>query len=115
MCQVHYQNAIRFLLNDSQCHVQSSHIILHEKIINYCFKQIGHKFSCIKYSKDNGCQIYHTFQKSVSDLKFLTAARNPESGNGIRERRFQAIDLKKKYIGNDNKINEQIKRIDINE
>ena len=48
---------------------------------------------------------------------FKTAAlkhrvRNPESGNGngngIRERRFQAIDLKKK-ISNDKKINKQIK------
>ena len=33
---------------------------------------------------------------------------------GIRERRFQAIDLKKKYISNDNKVNKQIKK-DINE
>ena len=37
--------------------------------------------------------------------------RNPETETeyGIRERRFQAIDLKKKYISNDNKINKQIK------
>ena len=56
---------------------------------------------------------------------------NPESGNGngisetereteteteteteygICERRFQAIDLKKKNISNDNKINKQIKK-----
>ena len=45
----------------------------------------------------------------------------PESGNGngiteyrIRERRFQAIDLKNIYISNDNKINKQIKK-DVNE
>ena len=29
--------------------------------------------------------------------------------NGIRERRFQTIDLKKKKISNDKKINKQIK------
>ena len=34
--------------------------------------------------------------------------RNTEYG--IRERRFQAIDLKKKNISNDNKINKQIKK-----
>ena len=34
-----------------------------------------------------------------------------ETEYGIRERRFQAIDLKKKnYISNDNKINKQIKK-----
>ena len=46
-----------------------------------------------------------------------------ESGNGngimetecgIHERRFQAIDLKKIYISNNNEINKQIKQ-DINE
>ena len=43
--------------------------------------------------------------------------RNPETETeyGICERRFQAIDLKKKnYISNDNKINKQIKK-DTNE
>ena len=34
--------------------------------------------------------------------------RNTEYG--IRERRFQAIDLKKKNISNDNKINKQIEK-----
>ena len=66
-----------------------------------------------------------------------TKTQNPESRNGngitetemetememetetdteyrICERRFQAIDLKKIYISNDNKINKQIKK-DINE
>ena len=33
---------------------------------------------------------------------------------GIRERRFQAIDLKKKNVSNDNKITKQLKK-DINE
>ena len=38
--------------------------------------------------------------------------RNPESGNGngIRERKFQAIDLKKN-VSNDNKITQQIKKM----
>ena len=53
--------------------------------------------------------------------------RNPESGNGngiteteteteygIRERRFQAIELKK-IVSNDNKITQQIKRKDVDE
>ena len=50
-----------------------------------------------------------------------TKTPNPESGNGngvteteteygICERRFQAIDLKKIYISNDNKISKQIKK-----
>lgn len=37
-----------------------------------------------------------------------------ETEYGIHERRFQAIDLKKIYISNNNKINKQIKQ-DINE
>ena len=37
-----------------------------------------------------------------------------ETEYGIRERRFQAIDLKKKNVSNDKKINEWIKN-DINE
>ena len=56
----------------------------------------------------------------MNDRDGSTKTWNPESGNGngvteteteygIRERRFQAIDLKKKYISNDNKINKQIK------
>ena len=59
-----------------------------------------------------------------------TKTWNPKTGNGngngngtteteteygIRERRFQAIDLKKIYISNDNKINKQIKKKDTNE
>ena len=42
--------------------------------------------------------------------------RNPETETEteteyrICERRFQTIDLKKKYISNDNKINKQIKK-----
>ena len=42
--------------------------------------------------------------------------RNPETETetkteyGIRERRFQAIDLKKIYISNDNEINKLIKK-----
>ena len=36
--------------------------------------------------------------------------RNHGNGNGIRERRFQAIDLKKQYVSNDNKITKQIKK-----
>ena len=50
-----------------------------------------------------------------------TKTWNPQSGNGngiteteteygICERRFQAIDLKKIYISNDNKVNKQIKK-----
>ena len=33
-----------------------------------------------------------------------------ETEYGIRERRFQATDLKKKNVGNDNKITKQIKK-----
>ena len=40
--------------------------------------------------------------------------RNPETEYGIRERRFQAIDLKKN-VSNDKKITQQIKRKDIDE
>ena len=44
----------------------------------------------------------------VTETETEYGIRNTESG--IRERRFQAIDLKKKYISNDNKINKQIKK-----
>ena len=37
-----------------------------------------------------------------------------ETEYGIRERRFQVIDLKKKIVSSDKKINKQIKK-DINE
>ena len=35
---------------------------------------------------------------------------NPETEYGIHERRFQAIDLKKKNVSNDNKITKQVKK-----
>ena len=45
-----------------------------------------------------------------------TKTQNPETETeyGIRERRFQAIDLKKN-VSNDNKITQQIKGKDIDE
>ena len=45
--------------------------------------------------------------------------RNPETETetecGIRERRFQAIDLKKIYISNDNEISKHALKKDTNE
>ena len=43
-----------------------------------------------------------------------TKTWNPETEYGIRERRFQAIDLKKN-VSNDNKITQQIKKEGIDE
>ena len=74
-----------------------------------CTEVILKCLSCL-VSAENTC----TFNGS-------TKTRNPESGNGIpetetemeyriREKRSQAIDLKKIYISNDNKINKQIKK-----
>ena len=61
--------------------------------------------------------------QSINFSEGSTKTRNPESGNGkgiteteygIRERMFQAIELKK-IVTNDNKITQQIKRKDVDE
>ena len=49
----------------------------------------------------------HGIRNPETETESRKQKRNTEYG--IRERRFQAIDLKKKYISNDNKINKQIK------
>ena len=43
-------------------------------------------------------------------LKHGIRKRKWNHENGIRKRRFQAIDLKKHYVSNDNKITKQIKK-----
>ena len=47
---------------------------------------------------------------SSGSTKTWNPETETETDYGICERRFQAIDLKKKYISNDNKINKQIKK-----